>query len=335
MRLATLFALGFATPALADVPRVATDIPPVHSLAAMVMEGVGTPELILPPGASPHEFSLRPSDARKLQEAEVIFWVGGSLTPWLEEAKDTLAGGATSVALFSVNGTLHLPYRDSAIFGDGHGHDDHGHDDHAHKDDHGHDDHAHKDDHGHDDHGHTHAHAHDHSGEDPHAWLDPENAKIWLAAMADTLSEADPENAATYQANADAAQEKLTALQSELSDKLSAAGEISFVVYHDAYQYFENRFDVATRGAISISDASDPGAARVAAIRDLAQSENIACVFAEPQFNPALINAVFEEADVKTGVLDPLGADLELGATLYPALLSQMADAMAGCGTGD
>ena len=149
--------------------------------------------------------------------------------------------------------------------------------------------------------------------------------------MAAALSEADPENAATYQANAEAAVARIDTLQSELSAQLTAAGDVSFVVYHDAYQYFENRFDVQTRGAISVSDASAPGAARVAALRDLAASERIVCVFAEPQFNPSLINAVFEAADVKTGLLDPLGSDIPVGADLYPALLTQMADAMAGC----
>ena len=267
------------------------------------------------------------------------------LTPWLEEAQETLASNATAVTLFSVSGTLHLPYRDSAIFeikadkdhdhGDDHDHDhgsDHGHDkDHDHGSDHAHDkDHDHGSDHGHD-HGHTHDHAHDQSGEDPHAWLDPENAKLWLGAMAAALSEADPENAATYQANSAAAQARLSTLQADISAKLSAAEDISFVVYHDAYQYFENRFNVQTRGAISVSDASAPGAARVAELRDFAAREAIACVFAEPQFNPTLINSVFEDANVTVSELDPLGADIAAGADLYPTLLMQMADAMADC----
>lgn len=319
MRAAVFLALGFATPALADAPRVATDIPPVHSLASIVMQGVGTPELILPPGASPHDFALRPSDAATLQEADLIFWVGENLTPWLEDAKASLAQDATSIALFSVSGTQHFAYRDSVVFEikDTHKH-DHGHG------------HGHDHDHGHD-HGHSHDHDHDHSAEDPHAWLDPVNAQLWLDAMAEALAQADPENAVTYRANAEAGKATLADLQATITAQLQAAGDVSFVVYHDAYQYFEQRFGIQTRGAITVGDATSPGAARIAALRDMVASENIACVFAEPQFNPTLINAVFEEANVRVGVIDPVGALIEPGPALYTTLLSQMADALAEC----
>ena len=343
MRAALVLTLGLASPAWADAPRVIADIPPVHSLAAMVMDGVGTPDLLLPPGASPHEFSLRPSDAASLQAADLVLWVGPNLTPWLEETKSSLAPDAMSLELFSVAGTLHLPFRETPVFAlskdDDHDHDhDHGHDHGAeHDDEHG-DEHSaeNKDDHDHD-HGEEHSaghddHGHDHSEEDPHAWLDPVNAGLWLEAIADALGEIDPDNAQTYRANALDAKTKIETMTTDIDADLAAVGDISFVVYHDAYQYFENRFGLQTRGAIAIGDATDPSAARVDAVRDMVSDNNIACVFAEPQFNPSLINAVFEEADVKVGVIDPVGSLLEPGPELYPQLLSEMTQALAGCG---
>lgn len=340
----TALPLLLSAPALADVPRVAVDIAPVHALVARVMEGVGAPDLVLPPGASPHGYSLRPSDARALQDADLVIWVGPELTPWLAGPLDNVAGDAARLELLEVEGLRRLGFREGASFAaHEHGDDEHGDHD-AHDDDHaqdhadhdhdaGHADHAddHADDH-HDDHASdTDAHDdHAHDGTDPHAWLDPVNAALWLDAIAAEMSRIDPDNAASYAANAAAARADLAARQDRIAARMSVLSG-GFIVFHDAYHYFEARFDIEAAGAISLSDATAPGPARVAEIRDLVADQGISCVFVEPQFNRGLVDAVFDGTGVRIGVIDPLGATLEPGPALYTALLDGMADAFEGC----
>lgn len=361
--------------AMADAPNVAVDIAPVHSLVAMVMEGVGTPDLVVPSGESPHSFSMRPSSAAALQQADVVFWVGEDLTPQLGDAIATLAEGASVTALLDADGVTLLDFRENALFeahdhshGDddhdhaSHDHDhDHGHEeakaeghDHDHDHDHSHDDHAghdhdHDHDHGHEeakaedhdhDHGHEdhagHDHDHDHSGHshgdhDPHAWLSTQNASVWLNVIAAQLSAADPDNAGTYFANAATAREAMDALSAEVSATLDPVRGGSFIVFHDAYQYFETEFDFAASGAISIGDASDPSPARVAEIQGRIRDEGVDCVLAEPQFNSGLVTTVLDGTEAKTSVIDPLGASLELGPDLYPQLIRNMAASLIDC----
>ena len=343
--IATLTAgLALAGAARADVPKVATDITPVHSLVARVMQGVGAPSLIVAPGATPHGYAMRPSEATSLESADIVVWIGSELTPWLEDAIGTLAGDAHSLALLNAPDTRTLPFRQGASFaahdhGDEEGHDDDAHDDHAH-DDHDHDAHAH-DGHaheGHDDHtegrnGHDdHEQAHD--GLDPHAWLDPANARAWLTLIAEELAGHDPENAEQYAANAEAARDEISSLEAEIAEQLATVADVPFLVFHDAYQYFETRFDVTAAGAISLSDASDPSAARIAELRDLAQSRDIACVFAEPQFDPKLVETVFDGV-ARHGVVDPLAIGVDPGPDLYPTLMRDMASALRDCLGGE
>ncbi|QFT61104.1 High-affinity zinc uptake system protein ZnuA precursor (plasmid) [Sulfitobacter sp. THAF37] len=330
-------ALFGGTAALAEVPRVAVDIAPVHSLVARVMAGVGTPDLIVPPEASPHEYSLRPSQATALQEAGVVFWVTPDLTPWLDGALDTLAGEATVVELLGTAGTLELPLRQDALF-EAHHHDHGGHEEAAHEDHEDHEDHDHAED-GHEGHDHedhadedNHAAGHDHAGEhDPHAWLSPQNGAVWLDRIAATLSEADPANAAAYRANAAAGQQELASLTQEIQTILDPVRDGNFIVFHDAYQYFEAAFDVPASGTVSLSDASDPSPARIAEVQARVTEQNITCVLSEPQFNPGVVASVMEGSAARTGVLDPLGSDLEPGPMLYPDLLRNLARALADC----
>jgi len=350
--------LGLASSALA-APKVAVDIAPVHALVARVMEGVGEPALIIPPEATPHAYSLRPSEASALERADMVVWIGAELTPWLEGSIDTLAGDAHVIPLLGAGGSSMREFREGLAFaaaepenedhGEGHEHDAHGHDDHGH-DDHGHDDHAH-DDHGHEEHeheehgheehaqkehghdahtGHAHDHGHAHDGADPHAWLDPANARAWLEVIATELAEHDPENAARYEANAAAAAEELAVLEDSIAAQLEPVQGVPYVVYHDAYQYFEARFGVSPTGALSLGDAADPGPARIAALRDLARDKGIVCVFGEPQFGGERIASIFGDT-VGHGVLDPLGSSHTPGPDLYDAVLTDMADALAGC----
>ncbi len=378
--------------ALADVPTVAVDIAPVHSLVARVMDGIATPNLIVQPGASPHEYSLRPSEAQALQDADVVFWMGEDLTPWMEEAVETLATDASVTTLLEVDGTILLDFREGARFEahghdehdgehDDHGdeehadhedhdddkhsdeehadhddHDDHGDEDHADHDDHddhGDEDHAdHDDDHddhgdeehaghddhddhdNHDDHGdeeHADHDDHAHGEHDPHAWLSPKNASTWLNVIAAQLSAADPENAGAYFANAAEARAEMEALAAEVSATLDPVRGGSFIVFHDAYQYFETDFDFPASGAISLGDASDPSPARIAEIQGRIQEEGVDCVLAEPQFNPGIVATVLDGTEANTGVIDPLGSGLEPGATLYPQLIKDMATTLAEC----
>ena len=174
-------------------------------------------------------------------------------------------------------------------------------------------------------------HRDEHRGADPHAWLSPDNAATWLDAVAETLAEIDPDAADAYRANAAAAREELAALSDEIDAILEPVRGRGFIVFHDAYQYFESAFDVPASGAISVSDASDPSPARVAEIRDRVAREAVACVLSEPQFDPGLVAVVAEGSDVRTGTLDPLGSSLEPGPELYPRLLRDLAITLARC----
>ena len=306
-----LTAAWLAGPAYADRPRVAVDIAPIHALVAQVMEGIGMPDLIIQPGATPHEYSLRPSEAAALQSADLVFWIGPDLTPWLEEAIETLAPAADLTTLMDVDGTVQLEFREDAVF------EAHDHSDHADEDDHDdHDDHA--------DHG-------DHAGHDPHAWLSPKNAMTWLEVIAGRLSAVDPVNSDAYVANAASGRAAIEALRDEVDAALDPVRGRAFIVFHDAYQYFETDFDISASGAISISDASDPSPARIAEIRGQIAEQGVDCVLAEPQFNPGLVATVLRGSDAQMGIVDPLGADLELGAELYPQLIRNLSNALAEC----
>ncbi len=329
----SLAAALIGSTAFAEAPSVAADIAPVHSLVARVMEGVGTPNLIVQQGASPHEYALRPSEATALQEADLVFWVSADLSPWLEGAIDTLAADASATELLETDGTIRLGFREGALFEkhshSAEAHDDADHDDHS-EEDHDHDDHAEHGDHDdHDDH--EDHEGHDHGKQDSHAWLSPQNASNWLNVIAAQLSTADPDNAGTYFANAAAGRAELDVVITEVNAMLEPLRGGRFIVFHDAYQYFENDFDFPAAGAISVSDASDPSPARIAEIRERISAEGIDCVLAEPQFNQGLVTTVLDGSDAKTAVIDPLGSDLEIGPALYPRVIRNLAASLAEC----
>jgi zinc transport system substrate-binding protein len=312
---------ALAGTARAEAPRVATDIAPVQSIVARVMAGVGSPDLVIPPGASPHGYALRPSEARALQDADLLVWVGPALTPWLAAPIDTLAPDAVHLALEDAPGVRLLPART------GHGFEAHVHGEH----DHGHDnagDHDHPDDH-------DHAGGHDH-GEtvDGHLWLAPANAAAAAAAIAGALAGIDPANAATYAANAEAFAGELDALSATIDATLAPVRGTPWLVFHDAFQYFEDAFDVRASGSIILQEGVEPGAARVAALRDRVREGHVVCAFTEPQFEPRLLATVIDGTAVRTGEIDDIGAALPLGPELYPTLLRGIADGLAGCLAG-
>ncbi|MDQ0326470.1 zinc transport system substrate-binding protein [Rhodopseudomonas julia] len=318
--LAAGLVLSWGTQAMAAAPDVAVSIKPVHSLVAAVMEGVGSPHLIVANG-SPHDYALKPSDARALEGADIVFWVGPEIEAFLSEPLETIAPDAKKIALSRAPGVTLLPPREDGAF-EPH---DHGHDEEA-----GHDHEG--EDHADDDHG-DHDHAdHGHEGEiDPHLWLDPENAKAMVNAIETELADVDPDNAATYARNADKTRERLDSLSSELSGELAGLKGKPFIVFHDAYQYFEKRFGLEAAGSVTVSPEVSPGAQRVSEIAAKIRNLGVVCVFAEPQFTPKLIAVVTEGTDAKSGVLDPLGADLEAGPDLYFELLQRNADELQDC----
>jgi zinc transport system substrate-binding protein len=341
-----LSSLGVSV-ANADVS-VVTSIKPVHSLVSSVMQGVGSPTVIIEGAGSPHTYSLKPSQAKQLQDADLVFWMGGELETFLEGPIQNIAKNAKSIKLIESHGLKKIKFREGGMFDEHDEHDDHGHDKHAEDehDDHGHDKHAEDEhnDHGHDkhakdehdDHGHD-KHAkddhddHGHGEFDPHVWLDPINAKAIVHEIEEALVKADPKNAKKYEANANRLNGELDQLVKELRAQLQPVQEKGFIVFHDAYQYFEQRFGVSAIGSITVSPEVMPGAERVSVLRKKIRDLKATCVFSEPQFEPKLATTLVENTSARTGVLDPLGASLTKGRNLYSQLVREMARSMKEC----
>lgn len=322
-------ALFAATPALA-APNVVATIKPLHSLVAGVMDGVGSPELLIEGAASPHGFSLRPSDAGKLESADLVFWIGEDLETFLDGPLETISANATKIEMVDVEGMNILELREGGLF-EAHSHGDEGHK--AHDDhDHEHDEHAHEDDHA-DNHDHADDHDHDHAHEhgDAHIWLDPQNARLMVAAIADALIAADPENAQTYNANGQTLAARLDALQAEIDARLAPARGTPFFVFHDAYHAFEESFDIEATGSFTVNPEIAPGAGRLTEIRAIVEQEGAACLFAEPQFSPQVIETIADGTGAGIGTLDPLGAAIADGPELYFTLMNTMADSLLDC----
>lgn len=295
LALASLFPL----PALAEVPRVVTDIPPVHALVAQVMGDLGPPVLLLTKGADEHDFALRPSQMGEISDAELVVWIGPELTPWLDRALE--GSGAAQLALLDTPGTKTRAYAAG------------NEDDPTEADDH-------------DEEGHS------HSGTDPHAWLDPENASLWLGLIAAELTRLDPENAATYATNAKAAQDRLTALDGEVATILAPVKDKPFVTFHAAYGYFTAHYGLNPAPSLALGDAAAPGAARVAELQAQIAADHITCLFPEAQHDPALLNVLTEGTGARIGgTLDPVGSSYDAGPNAYAAVLKGIAATLADC----
>jgi len=279
--------------ALAEPPRVVADVAPIHSLVAQVMEGVGEPALLMPSTVSPHVFALRPTQAAKLENADVLFWVGSALTPWLTRILDSLAGDARTVELMETPGLSLLSMRPAggpqARQGDGP------------------------------------------AGPDPHIWLDPQNAAAIVDHVADTLADMDPANAVRYRTNAREAKRRLVALERELAGALAPARHATFIVFHDAYQYFEQRFGVRSAGAVTFGDAAGLSARRIDDVREAVARTGAVCLFLEPQHGTRLARAVREGTPLRVETLDPLGAGIPQGPRHHEKLLRALAHGLEGC----
>jgi zinc transport system substrate-binding protein len=314
---AALLGLG-AAGASAEPLRVVVTIPPIHSLAAAVMEGKGEPRLLVKGASSEHTYSMRPSDARALSDAQVVVRVSEHLETFLTKPIATLAGKAAVVTLADTPGMKLLPPREGGAF-EAHRHEEtagHGDKDHDH-------DHGGKDD--------AKAEEHDEDEHDPHIWLDTGNAALIADQLAEAFAKARPGDADSFRANAAKLKEKLAALDAELKAQLTGMEEARFIVFHDAYQYFEGRYGLTAAGSITVSPERQPGAARLKAIRAKIEGAKSACVFSEPQFEPKLVARLVEGTKAKSGTLDGLGAGLPEGPELYFTMMRNLAGSLKGC----
>lgn len=296
MRFLLFAALCWALP-IAAAPRVVTSILPIHSLVSGVMEGVAEPGLLIGANASPHDYVLKPSDARALAEANLIVWVGESLEPMLAQPLTSLAGNAEVVTLSKTEGMRLLPVREGGVWGE-----------------------------------------HDHEGEpghggemDTHLWLSPHNARRIVAVVAERLSEMDPGNVSRYHANAAAMTAQIAMQEARLQKQLAPVHELPYIVFHDAYHYFEEAFTLHPVGAIAISPERRPGARRIIEIRQALRDSGARCIFSEPQFRPAIVEVVLEGSQARHGVLDPLGTSFTPGKGQWFALMQGLADSLSGC----
>jgi zinc transport system substrate-binding protein len=288
----------------AQTLRVITDIPPVHALVSSVMGDLGAPDLLLGKGGDTHDFQLRPSQAQALTEADLIIWVGPELTSWLDRALTGLEADAPQMRLLAVPDTALQPYGDA----EGHDH-DHDHD-----------------------HGHEAEDAEDGAGIDPHAWLDPHNALLWLDAIAAELAKLDPANAETYAANARSAQAEVTAMEAEIAASLAPVQDQPFAVFHDAYGYFSGHFGLKVVGSVRLGDATSPGAAHLAALGQDLAAQSAVCLFPEVNHDAALARTLTEGTGLRLGApLDPEGMAIEPGAGLYATLMRNLARDLVAC----
>ena len=299
---AALFNCVIASPAAADAAvRVVASIKPVHSLVSAVMAGVGEPHLIIRGAVSPHTFSMRPSDAAMLENARVIFLIGESLETSLARPIETLAGNARVIALSEAQGLVRRPLREGGTFeAHGHGTDD---------------DHD----------------LHRRGAFDMHIWLDPVNAGAMARAIAGALSKADPTNAGTYAANTQALLRRLEEFTRQIAAEVAPIRGKPFIVFHDAYRYFEDRFGLTAAGSSVVSPDRSPGVRRISELRDKIRELGVTCVFAEPQFEPRLVDVIIEGTPARTGTVDPLGATIESGPELYFTLIRNMAASFKSC----
>ncbi|OQW93305.1 MAG: hypothetical protein BWK79_11820 [Beggiatoa sp. IS2] len=279
----------------ASLKQVVVTIKPIHALVSGVMEGVGTPQLLLQGGESPHTYSLRPSQVQQLHEAQLLVWVGPVLEKFLEKTVATLDARTQVLTLFKTPGLMRLKVRSGENWE---------------------------------------PHLHDSESEehfDAHLWLDPQNAKVWVATIAQTLSQLDSENASRYAANAARLQTRLEQLDQTVRQELVTFKNQPFLVFHDAYQYFTHRYELMEEGTITLSPDSSPSIKRMQDLRKLIQDKQVRCVFSEPQFPSSLVATVTEGTKVRHGILDPIGAQFPAGTEAYFTLLQNLVKSFREC----
>ncbi|MFR0673927.1 zinc ABC transporter substrate-binding protein ZnuA [Enterobacterales bacterium AW_CKDN230030176-1A_HGKHYDSX7] len=296
-----------ALQAQADV-RVLTSIKPLQQIAAAVQDGVGTADVLLPPGASPHHYALRPSDVRRVGEADLLYWIGPDMENFLPRVLGSRS--KTTVAVQSLPG-LKLRH-----FGE---------DSHSHEGDH--DAHDHDAAHGHDEHDHDHRPG----SLDAHLWLSSTNARVIAAKMAADLAQVDPDHAARYQANLVAFTERLDGLDRRIQARVAKVADKPYFVFHEAFDYFEAAYGLKHTGVFSVASEVQPGAQHVAAMRQRLQAVGKTCVFSEPPLRPRLAETLTAGLPVRLAELDALGGTDPVDAHGYERLLENLGNGLAGC----
>lgn len=292
-------ALGGENGYASSVPQVVVSIKPLHSLVSAVMGDLGKPGLIVKQAGSEHGYALKPSDAKMLSTADIIFIANPDMELFLTKPIENLGVKERMIALSNTPGIELLPIREGGLFES-------------------------------EDEGHNHS-GHDHQATDFHFWLDPENARKVVTYIADVLAKKDPDHAASYHDNAATYNKMLAELEQKTQQSVAPLSSKNFIVFHDAYHYFEHRFGLHAVGSVALDPERQPGAKRLSAIKDTIRNENVVCVFAEPQFPNKLVNIVVENTSARIGMLDPLGQSLAEGATLYPELIKKLRDNLVGC----
>jgi len=283
-------------------PQVLVTIKPIHALVSGVMREVGTPTLLLQGGESPHTYSLKPSQVKRLHQANLVVWVGPGIEKFLEKPLSMLNSNITVLRLFEVEGLKLLKVRDGAAW---------------------------------EDHSPHHVSHSEESGQpeefDQHFWLDPQNAQIIVKAVVAALSKIDPLSATRYQDNSIHLLEQLKQLDNELQTQLIPVKNKNFLVFHDAYQYFENRYELSAIGVVNLHPEQNSSAKHLHELRESIKTQKVQCVFSEPQFEPTLVATVIENTAVRQGILDPLGIDLPVGSEVYFMLLRRLAKSLRDC----
>ena len=297
---AFLLALMIFGSAAASESKVVVSINPIHSLVASVMEGVGTPDLLIKGNKSLHGYQVKPSDAILLESADVIVWIGPTMESTLIDSISNAREGTTVIEVGAMHGLQLYENRESP---------EGGHVDHGEEDEHG----------------------HAHGRYDLHIWLDINNAKVVTQEIAEQLADISPQNEAQLTSNMNKTLEKLDSLEVGLRSMSDSFSSSPFVVFHDAYQYLEKMLGLNNVGTITISPEREAGAKRLLELREKISETGASCVFKEPQFDPSEVDIITEGTDLQVGTLDPLGADIEPGPNAYFELLRNMVLSLKNC----
>lgn len=298
-------ACAMLTEAALAAPVVVTSIKPLQSIAAAVMKGVGEPVLLLDAGVSEHTAQLRPSQVEALTTADLIVVVGENLEAFLHHALENPdIASRTRIEASELPGLTLLPLRSGDLW-EPHHHGDEGAE--------------------------AAEHEHEHGGNDAHIWMDPANAAVIAEAIASALADKDAEHAGTYRANAEAFRKQLDDLSREIAASVAPLRDKRYIVFHDAYQYFEQRFGLNPAGSITVSPESPPGAKRLAEIQRRIRETGAICVFAEPQFEAKYVETVIDGTGARRGILDGLGTGQPAGPDAYPALLRSLVADLKSC----
>jgi zinc transport system substrate-binding protein len=303
MRILTLITALLAVSLPVRALEVLTTIKPLGFIAAAITDGVSEPKVLLPTGASPHDFALRPSDIRSINEADLVVWVGPELEGFMAKP---LAKHPHVLTLTRVEGMPLFDYSKQA----------------------GHEEPADEEHEGHDHDGHE---GHHHEGVDPHIWLGSTQALVIAKAMSETLSARDPGNAERYRANLLAFQAKVDAKDKVIAGQMKAVNQKGYFVFHEAYGYWERHYGMSSKGHFTVSPERRPGAKTLVEIRKALEEKQASCIYAEPQFSPAVIESVARNTGAKVLLLDEVGEQVPLGPDGYPQFMQQLADAFAQC----